>query len=61
MNKLNIQLPQLSESVFPADQIAPMESEPQSLLVQNTTTSNMQSLTALVYLRQTVNLISYYM
>ena len=37
MNKLNIQL---SESVSPADQIAPMESEPQSLLVQNTTASN---------------------
>ena len=40
MNKLNIQLPQLSESVSPADQIAPMESEPQLHLVQNTTASN---------------------
>ena len=37
MNKLNIQL---SKSVSPADQVAPMESEPQSLLVQNITASN---------------------
>ena len=40
MNKLSIQLPQLPESVPPANQTAPMESEPQPTLVQNATASN---------------------
>ena len=40
MNKLSIQLPQLPESVSPANQTAPMESEPQPILVQNATASN---------------------